>query len=227
MGTASPPTKIMDFRGFYSSIILILRGGIPRPIVDFPESLSQAILVGMMLGRLGVFPKRSQYASWLLPRVAFSSLVVLQGKARKVSNYRQSKNAKPTQREPNLDFKDCVDIYSAPYYQVFGFGIRQMESVLELWNDAGVCQTNIMSIVSLSPTLIPKLHGSKSWMRVFRAGVEFHEERYPTSFSIQHVTNRQPETQLLNMASKYVRVLCGAYFHCYLQHLTLVRTTIA
>ena len=38
-----------------SSIILILRGGIPRPIGDFPEILSQAILVGIMLvGRLGV-----------------------------------------------------------------------------------------------------------------------------------------------------------------------------
>ena len=45
----------MDFRGFDSSTILILRGGIPRPIGNFPESLSQAILVGIMLvGRLGV-----------------------------------------------------------------------------------------------------------------------------------------------------------------------------
>ena len=40
-------TKILDFRGFDSSIIL---GGIPRPIGDFPESLSQRILAG----RLGV-----------------------------------------------------------------------------------------------------------------------------------------------------------------------------
>ena len=32
------------------------RSGIPRPIRDFPESLSQAILVGIMLvGRLGVW----------------------------------------------------------------------------------------------------------------------------------------------------------------------------
>ena len=46
---------MLDFRGFDSSIILSLRGGIPRPIVDFPESLSHAILVGIMLvGRLGV-----------------------------------------------------------------------------------------------------------------------------------------------------------------------------
>ena len=45
----------MDFGGFDSSMILILRGGIPRPTADFPESLSQAILVGIVLvGRLGV-----------------------------------------------------------------------------------------------------------------------------------------------------------------------------
>ena len=43
--------------GFDSSIILIQRGGIPRPIGDFPDSLSQAMLVGVMLvGRLGVIP---------------------------------------------------------------------------------------------------------------------------------------------------------------------------
>ena len=41
----------MDFRGFDSSIILILRGGIPRPIGDFPESLSQAMLVGCNVSR--------------------------------------------------------------------------------------------------------------------------------------------------------------------------------
>ena len=45
----------MDFSGFDSSIILILRDGIPRPMGDFPESLTQAMLVGVMLvGRLGV-----------------------------------------------------------------------------------------------------------------------------------------------------------------------------
>ena len=45
----------MDFIGFYSSIIIILRGGILTSIVDFLESLSQAILEGIMLvGRLGV-----------------------------------------------------------------------------------------------------------------------------------------------------------------------------
>ena len=45
----------MDFRGFDSNMILIERVGIPRPIGDFPESLSQAMLVGVMLvGRLGI-----------------------------------------------------------------------------------------------------------------------------------------------------------------------------
>ena len=53
--TANLRTKIMDFRGFDSSNILIVRGGIPRPIGDFQEGLSQAILVGMILvWRLGV-----------------------------------------------------------------------------------------------------------------------------------------------------------------------------
>ena len=52
--TPNLPTSIMDFRGFDSSTILILRGGIPRPIKDFPECLSQAILGGVMLvGGLG------------------------------------------------------------------------------------------------------------------------------------------------------------------------------
>ena len=41
--TANLRAKIMDFRGLDSSIILILGGGIPRPVGNFPESLSQAI----------------------------------------------------------------------------------------------------------------------------------------------------------------------------------------
>ena len=55
-GTANLRTNIMDFRGFDSSILLILRGGIIlMSMGDFPESLSQAILVGIMLvGRVGV-----------------------------------------------------------------------------------------------------------------------------------------------------------------------------
>ena len=51
----SPPTNIVGFRGLDSSVILIVRGGVPRPIGNFPESLSQAMLVGTMLvGGLGV-----------------------------------------------------------------------------------------------------------------------------------------------------------------------------
>ena len=53
-------------RGFDSDIVLIQRGEILRPIGDFPESLSQAMLVGAMLaGRLGVF-LTADYNSWLL-----------------------------------------------------------------------------------------------------------------------------------------------------------------
>ena len=49
-------TKIVDFRGFDSSIISSSRGGILRSTGNFPESLSQQILVGMILvGRLAVF----------------------------------------------------------------------------------------------------------------------------------------------------------------------------
>ena len=45
----------MDFGGFDSSTMLISRGGILISIGHFPESLSQAMLVGTMLvGRLGV-----------------------------------------------------------------------------------------------------------------------------------------------------------------------------
>ena len=54
--TPNPPTNIVGFRRFDSSMILILRGGILMSIGDFPESLSQAMLVGIMLvGRLGVY----------------------------------------------------------------------------------------------------------------------------------------------------------------------------
>ena len=59
-GTANLRTKIMDFRGFDSSIILFLSGGVLMSIGDFPESESQAILVGIMLvGRLGVLTDRT------------------------------------------------------------------------------------------------------------------------------------------------------------------------
>ena len=53
--TPSPPTKSLGFEGFDSSRILILRGEILMSIENSPESLSQAILVGIILvGRLGV-----------------------------------------------------------------------------------------------------------------------------------------------------------------------------
>ena len=52
--TANLRTKILDFRGFDSSRISILRGGIPWRIGNFPESLSQQLLAGIILvGRLG------------------------------------------------------------------------------------------------------------------------------------------------------------------------------
>ena len=44
--TANLRTKILDFRGFDSCIVLILGGGIPRPTGNSLESLSQAILAG-------------------------------------------------------------------------------------------------------------------------------------------------------------------------------------
>ena len=40
---------IVDLRGFDSSIIFKLTGGIPRAIGNLPENLSQAMLVGIML----------------------------------------------------------------------------------------------------------------------------------------------------------------------------------
>ena len=52
--TPNPPTNIVDFIGFASSIMLCLRGEILMSIGDFPDSLSQAVLVWIMLGgRLG------------------------------------------------------------------------------------------------------------------------------------------------------------------------------
>ena len=53
--SANVPTNIAGFRGFDSSQFLISRGGVPRPIGNFPESSSQAMLGGIMLvGGLGV-----------------------------------------------------------------------------------------------------------------------------------------------------------------------------
>ena len=47
--TANLPTNIVDFGGFDSSNMVCLRGEIPRPTGDFPESLSQAMSAGIML----------------------------------------------------------------------------------------------------------------------------------------------------------------------------------
>ena len=53
--TANLRSKILDFRGFDSIRILILRVGILMSIGDFPEMLSQQTLVGVILvGTLGV-----------------------------------------------------------------------------------------------------------------------------------------------------------------------------
>ena len=52
--TANLGTKILDFRVFDSSIILVLMAGILIPIGNLPESFRQAVLVWMILvGRLG------------------------------------------------------------------------------------------------------------------------------------------------------------------------------
>ena len=60
LDTANLPTNIVDFRGFDSSIILKFRGGISRPMGNFPESLSQAMWVGIVLvGRLGARLRRT------------------------------------------------------------------------------------------------------------------------------------------------------------------------
>ena len=54
-------TKILAFRGFDASRILSWRVGIPKPIGNFPEDLSQAILVGIILvGRLGLSENTSK-----------------------------------------------------------------------------------------------------------------------------------------------------------------------
>ena len=65
--TPNLPTNIADFRGFDSSMLLLLNGGILMSIGDSPEILSQAMLVGIMLvGKLGV-------KVWELPYVPRNS----------------------------------------------------------------------------------------------------------------------------------------------------------
>ena len=52
--TANLRTKILDFRGFDPSGILMTRDGIPTSTGNSQETLSQRILVGRILaGRLG------------------------------------------------------------------------------------------------------------------------------------------------------------------------------
>ena len=52
--TADLRTKILDLRGFDPGRILFLMGGILMSVGNFPEGLSQHILVGIILvGRLG------------------------------------------------------------------------------------------------------------------------------------------------------------------------------
>ena len=68
--TGNLRTNIMDFRVFDSSRILILRGGLLMSKGNFPEDLSQAILVGIMLvGRLGVATNRHRRNGYLAQRV--------------------------------------------------------------------------------------------------------------------------------------------------------------
>ena len=47
--TINFPTNTMDFRGLDSGVISSTRGGTPGPTGNWPQSLSQAILVGVML----------------------------------------------------------------------------------------------------------------------------------------------------------------------------------
>ena len=62
--TANLRTKTLDFRGLDSSRILIVRGGILMSLGSFPETMSQQILVGVILvGRLGVVSERAQVRS--------------------------------------------------------------------------------------------------------------------------------------------------------------------
>ena len=71
--TASLRTTVLDFTGFDSSRILNLRGGILLSTGNFPEMLSQRILIGIILrwiilaGRLGV-PSPPSYVRTALRR---------------------------------------------------------------------------------------------------------------------------------------------------------------
>ena len=66
--TPNPPTNIVGFRGLDSSIILNLRGGILMPIGDLPETLSQAMLVGVAGFSFSVVGRRGGVAGVMLVR---------------------------------------------------------------------------------------------------------------------------------------------------------------
>ena len=77
LSTANLRTKILDFKVSDSSRILIWRGGIPRPIGNYPEGLSQAILAEIFSGgrlrgmKLSVVNRSTNNA---LPRTTSGSL---------------------------------------------------------------------------------------------------------------------------------------------------------
>ena len=63
--TANLRTNILDFSGFDSSIMSISRASIFRPTGDLPESLCQAMLVGInLVGRLGVSVLANERLGW-------------------------------------------------------------------------------------------------------------------------------------------------------------------
>ena len=70
--TANLRTRILDFGGFDSSIILSLRGGTPKPTGNSPERLSQEILERRFLvGGLGVSMSAPVSVS-ALPRMSWT-----------------------------------------------------------------------------------------------------------------------------------------------------------
>ena len=76
--TANLSTTIMDFRGFDSDVIVILRVGIPRPLGNLPEASSQAILAGIILvGPLGVWSFGLQRAPSCLVGVSTNNYVYI------------------------------------------------------------------------------------------------------------------------------------------------------
>ena len=74
--TANLRTKILDFRGSDSSIILILRDGFSLPIGNLAEGLSQAILVGRLGvgGESGSTARVKRYPILAYPILAYPSL---------------------------------------------------------------------------------------------------------------------------------------------------------